>query len=248
MLSLSDISGSMVTLESGKELFIQDDYAGYFYVVLSGTVDIYHDKEIVMRLGPESVLGAEPLFSRESRYLYTVKSSGTVRFSRYSYLELLDMLGAQPRIVGQILNSICHQLKQLWTGAGLRAGIAAAQHFSGDIRSYKSDEWVIREGEDDTQIFRIVSAEKGLEVSRGGHKLAILQNPGEFFGEMAAILNEKRTASVKSLGNSILEVYPGDHLQKIFADYPQVSMRIISALSQRLAETTKALTESMGRG
>lgn len=239
----SDMNRSMVTLEGGRELFVQDEEAGCFYVVLSGTADMYRDKTMIMQLGSDSVLGAEPLFSPEGKYLYTVKSSGLLRASRYEYTELLDMFGAQPQIFKQLLNSICKQLKDFWAEAGTRTGISPELHFLGDIRSYKPDQLVIREGEEGTDIFRIVSSEKGLEVSREGHKLAVLQTSGDFFGEMAAVLDEKRTASVRSLGSSILEVYPGDQLQNILSDYPQVSMRIITALSKRLADTTRSLTE-----
>ncbi len=242
----NDISRSVLTLEGGRDLVVQDEEAGYFYVVLSGIVDMYRDSKMVMQLGQDSVLGAEPLFSPEGKYLYTIRSSGMVRVSRYSYPDLLDMLGAQPRIFRQTLNTFCAQLKEFWSGTAATKCIAPDLHFLGDIRSYESNEWVIREGEDDTEIFRIVSTDKGLEVSRGGHRLAVLQTSGDFFGEMASVLNEKRTASVRSLGNSILEVYPGARLQSILADYPDVSMRIITALSKRLAETTKALTESRG--
>jgi CRP-like cAMP-binding protein len=241
-----DIDRSLLTIEGGKDLLIQDDDAGFFYVVLSGIVDMYRDDKMVMQLGPDSVLGAEPLFSPEGKYLYTIKSSGMVRVSRYDYTDLLDMLGAQPRIFRQILNSLCAQLKEFWAGTAATNCVAPDLHFLGDIRSYGPGEMVIREGEDDTEIFRIVSADKGLEVSRDGHRLAVLNSSGDFFGEMATVLNEKRTATVRSLGNSILEVYPGARLQNILTDYPDVSMRIITALSKRLAETTRALTESRG--
>lgn len=242
-LAHSDINHSVITLDQGMELFAQGNNAHCFYIVLSGSVDIYRDKEMVMQLGPESVLGAEPLFSPKGSYLYTAKSSDRVRLSRYSYPELLDILGTQPVVLKQMLNSIFGQLTDFWTETYARQGNITAHHFSGDIRSYQSNQWVIREGEYDTEIFRIVSTDKGLEVSKEGHTLTVLHNQGEFFGEMAAILNEKRSASVRSVGNSILEVYPGNHLQKIFTDYPQVSMRIISNLSQRLAETTRALVD-----
>ncbi len=242
----NDMSRSMITLEGGKELFVQDEQADFFYVVLSGAVDIYRDNQKVLELGPDAVLGAEPLFSPGGKYIYTVKSSNLSRVSRYAYSDMLDMLGAQPRLFTQVLNSLCAQLKEFWAGAGLSACEAPDLHFLGEIRSYSHNQTVIHEGAEDTEIFRIVSCERGLEVSREGHKLAVLQTPGDFFGEMAAVLGEKRTATVCSLGNSILEVYPGEQLQNILSDYPQVSMRIITALSQRLAETTKALTDSRG--
>ncbi|MFO7727983.1 MAG: cyclic nucleotide-binding domain-containing protein [Desulfonatronovibrio sp.] len=241
--SFHGISRSMVTLENGRELFVQDDKADFFYVVLSGRIGVYRDKQKITELGPDAVVGAEPLFSPGSSYFYTVRASGMVRVSRYAYSDLLDMLGAQPGIFSQILNSLCAQLKDFWFRTGSDMGAAPDLHFLGEIRSYAPDEMVIREGEFDTEIFRIVSSEKGLEVAREGHRLTILETPGDFFGEMAAVLDEKRTASVRSLGNSILEVYPGDQLQNILTDYPQVSMRIITALSKRLAETTKELTE-----
>ncbi len=236
----SDPDSSLITLKSGMDLFSQDDQAGLMYVVLSGGVDIYRDRKLVMNLGPESVLGAEPLFILEDRYLYTARSSAISRFSSYQYSDLFDIFGTQPMIIKQILHSISRQLGSLWSGA--RAQDLSDLQFLGDIRTYGPGQWVIREGEDDTSLFRIVSAQKGLEVTKDGQKITVLRTPGDFFGEMAVVLGEKRTASVRSLGDAILEVYPGDQLQNILSDYPLVSMRIITALSKRLAETTRSLT------
>jgi len=238
----SGMSSSVMVLEGGAVLFDQEVKADCFYVVLSGSADIYLNNEMVTQCGPESVLGAEPLFSQGGRYLYTVKSSGRVRASRYLYPELLDMLGSQPGIFKQMLDSFCGQLQDFWTRAGIHTVADPELYFMGDVRSFGPNQWIIREGEGTTDIFRIVSAEKGLEVSRGGHKLALLQTPGDFFGEMAAVLGEKRTASIRSLGDCILEVYPDHQLQNILADYPGVSMRIIKNLSGRLDQTTRALT------
>ncbi|MCA1743686.1 MAG: cyclic nucleotide-binding domain-containing protein, partial [Desulfovibrionales bacterium] len=73
---LSEISRTMVTFDDGSKVFEQDSEADYFYIVLSGTVEIFRDGQKVMTLGSDSVLGFEPLFSPGASYLYTVKSSG----------------------------------------------------------------------------------------------------------------------------------------------------------------------------
>lgn len=237
----SEISRTMVTFDDGSKIFEQDSQADYFYIVLSGAVEVFRDGQKVMTLGSDSVLGFEPLFSPGARYLYTVKSSGTSRLSKYFFPDILDSLTSQPGIIHQILSSMSMQLKNLWSEAGIRSCSDADLHFLGEIRTYAPGDLIIAEGENDTDIFRIVSAPKGLEVSKEGHKLAVLDTPGDFFGEMAAILSESRSASVKSLGDSIIEVYPGDQLQNILADYPQVSMRIVTTLSRRLSETSKSL-------
>ncbi|WP_045215220.1 Crp/Fnr family transcriptional regulator [Desulfonatronovibrio magnus] len=235
----------MTLVDPGTQIISQGMEADRIYVILSGRVDILCHGKKVIELGPESVLGAEPVFFPETSYLYSAIVSRQTRISEYHYSDILDMISTSPDLFHQIFSSMSKQLGKLWNEIGENVEHEQNDmHFVGEIRSYTENQWVIQEGQEDTDIFRIVSSDKGLEVSRSGHKLATLNTPGEFFGEMAIILGEKRTASVRSLGNSILEVYPGHQLQNILADYPGIAMRIIKAMSQRLAHTTKALADS----
>ena len=78
---------------------------------------------------------------------------------------------------------------------------------------------------------------------RSGEYAGNLGSAGKLFGEMAAVFEQPRTATIRSLGQSALEVSPSPMLPHIVSDYPELSWRIIQGLSQRL-NTANARTSS----
>lgn len=75
------------------------------------------------------------------------------------------------------------------------------------------DDEVIREGQDDTRIFILLTG--SLEVVKNGEILATLNTAGEIFGEQAAVTNEKRTASVIARSNTLCLVIDQQFLREI---------------------------------
>ena len=67
-----------------------------------------------------------------------------------------------------------------------------------DVENYEDGDIIIREGNTDTDFFKLIRG--ALAVIKGGKKIAELTEPGEYFGEMAAISGEHRTATVVSQG------------------------------------------------
>lgn len=241
-------AGSSVIFEPGDLLVQQGREADRIYHIHYGTVDILQHGIKVMSTGTDTVLGVEPLFFPGENYLYSARAASQVRGVEYTYPGLLDLLADQSGLTGKLLFSLSFQLRRLWQDRQASGPADKNElHYSGEVRCYFKDQWVIREGEDSQEIFRIVSTENGLEVSREGQVLAHLNACGEFFGEMAPLLGEKRTAGVKSLGTTVLEVYQGADLERIITDYPDVALRIIRAQTRRLAETSARLASSQGR-
>ncbi len=78
-------------------------------------------------------------------------------------------------------------------------------------------------------------------VSKSGEEIGRIVNPGEFFGEMASILHQKRSATITSEGNSIVQVYSAEHIQDMIEEHPEVARRIISTLAKRLSEANKKI-------
>ncbi len=80
-----------------------------------------------------------------------------------------------------------------------------------DEEHYEDGDMIIREGNNDIDFFKLLRG--ALTVIKGGKKIAELTEPGEFFGEMAAITGEQRTASIVSQGRSAIKRYPGDKIK-----------------------------------
>ncbi len=233
---------SVLNLGGDTDIFVQGEAADYFYVLLSGQADLLRGEHKVMQLSSGTVLGTETLFKPDKGYLYTARTRGEARVAKHGYQEFLDQAMSGPRLLRRVLDTHIKEIEELWQR--MQASLKEDQeyYFPGGIKSCAPGEWVIREGDRDDAIYRIVSSDQGLEVVKQDKVLALLREPGDFFGEMAAILGEARTAGVRSVGESILEVYPGDRLNQMIADYPGMSARVISNLAQRLASTSRELT------
>ncbi|MFP4071437.1 MAG: cyclic nucleotide-binding domain-containing protein [Desulfovibrionales bacterium] len=234
---------NIVTFTRGEEIFAQDAPAEHVYIVVSGKVSLWRNGMWLTALSSHSILGVEGLYNRTAAFAYTAKAETLCRLAKYPINEFMDSVYQTPRLAELTFSSMARQLELGWEKVSRGDRQDEQVFFAGDIRTYEAGETVIGEGEESTDIYRIISTELGVEVSKGGHVLAVLNEPGEIFGEMAAVLKEKRTASVRSIGKSVLEVYPPQQLLDVLSDYSDLSLRIIRSLSRRLAETSRVLTE-----
>jgi type IV pilus assembly protein PilB len=115
-----------------------------------------------------------------------------------------------------------------------------------DVEQYEDGDTIIREGNKDIDFFKIIRG--GLTVIKGGKKIAELTEPGEYFGEMAAITGEKRTASIISQGRSTVKRYPGDKIEEIIEKYPDVSGHIFRSMTVRLQKSNQIIVKLAGGG
>jgi type IV pilus assembly protein PilB len=108
-----------------------------------------------------------------------------------------------------------------------------------DVEEYQDKDVIIREGNTDIDFFKLVQG--ALHVVKGGKKIAEITQPGDYFGEMAAITNDARSASIISKGRSKIKRFPGDKLEEIIEKYPEVAKHLFTILADRLRHTDKKL-------
>ncbi len=113
-----------------------------------------------------------------------------------------------------------------------------------DEELYEDGDMIIREGNNDIDFFKLLRG--ALTVIKGGKKIAELTEPGEFFGEMAAITGEQRTASIVSQGRSAIKRYPGDKIDEIIEKYPDVSKHLFSTMTKRLQKSNQIMVKLAG--
>jgi CPA1 family monovalent cation:H+ antiporter len=85
--------------------------------------------------------------------------------------------------------------------AGLTAEELDAVASRVEVRAYPPETAVVAEGEPGEEFFLVL--EGAVRVARHGVEQARL-GPGEFFGEMALITGQPRSATVESLGEALL--------------------------------------------
>ena len=115
-----------------------------------------------------------------------------------------------------------------------------------DQESYEDGDTIIREGNKDIDFFKLIRG--ALTVIKGGKKIAELTEPGEYFGEMAAITGEQRTASIISQGRSTVKRFPGDKIEEIIDKYPDVSRHLFRTMTRRLQKSNQIIVKLAGGG
>jgi type IV pilus assembly protein PilB len=115
-----------------------------------------------------------------------------------------------------------------------------------DQEDYNDGDVIIREGNKDIDFFKLIRG--ALTVVKGGKKIAELTEPGEYFGEMASITGEHRTASIISQGRSTVKRFPGDKLEEIIDKYPDVSRHIFRTITKRLQKSNQIIVKLAGGG
>ena len=115
-----------------------------------------------------------------------------------------------------------------------------------DVEEYQDGDTIIQEGNKDKDFFKLVRGK--VAVLRGGKKIAEITEPGEYFGEMASILGEPRTASIVAAGRCTIKRYPGDKLGELIEKYPDVSKHLFKTLVGRLQKTDRIIVQLAGGG
>lgn len=117
-----------------------------------------------------------------------------------------------------------------------------------DVEKYEDGDVIIRQGNTDIDFFQLIQG--ALMVVKDGRKIAEIVEPNEYFGEMSAISDEVRSATILSKGRSTIKRYPGGKIMEIIEKHPQVAKHFFKTLVSRLGQANEIivkLAESRGR-
>jgi type IV pilus assembly protein PilB len=115
-----------------------------------------------------------------------------------------------------------------------------------DVEEYEDGDVIIQEGNKDLDFFKLVRGK--VAILKGGKKIAEITEPGEYFGEMAAISDEPRFASVVSVGRSAVTRYPGEKLMELLEKYPDIAKKMFKVLVSRLQKTDRMVVKLANGG
>ena len=240
-LSSNQPNPSIKSFQQGERIFTVGTSAEYFYILLNGCVVLTKKHEPEMRLSGRKAFGVEGIISSSGVYPCTAIAEEPCRVARYTADLAVDMLQSTSRTTQVVIQGLAHLLEQSWSRRFHKDAANLQTQFAGRIQTVGPGQWIMQDGETSTEIYRIISTDKGLEVVKNKTRLAVISEPGAIFGEMAFLLNENRSAGIRSLGNSVLEVYSPEQLTSMLSDYPDFSLRLVITLARRLAKTTREL-------
>jgi len=97
---------------------------------------------------------------------------------------------------------------------------------------------ILRQGEVGDEVYFILSGSTaaGIASDSGDYRSLSTMNPGDFFGEIAALTGSPRTANVVAVEPSTLLQVPAEAIRGVMAD-PHMSQVFLSTMTERLTRT-----------
>ena len=110
-----------------------------------------------------------------------------------------------------------------------------------DVIKYEPRQIVCRQNETSNDLFYIVSGRYGVYVN--GKLISVLTPNDMFIGEMAFLLNDRRSATIMSAGNGKLIKIPKVTFMNLIRKNPHYAIFLSKLLAQRLNRTNQKLLE-----
>ncbi len=108
---------------------------------------------------------------------------------------------------------------------------------------YAKDAMIVQEGELGNSMFIILSGQAKVVfyTSEGREVVLAILEPGSFFGEMALLTDEKRSATVVCCRESQIGQIKRHDFEVLLLDYPRLSRSLLSEMVDRLRHTSLVL-------
>lgn len=101
-----------VDFPHGATILRQGDAGGFFYVLLSGAVEVYKDEvQLTTLMFPGTIFGEMADILGKPRTC-TVKAKGAVRLAKIKSQPLEMLMREQPEIVGKIIKTLATRLER----------------------------------------------------------------------------------------------------------------------------------------
>jgi CRP-like cAMP-binding protein len=110
-------------------------------------------------------------------------------------------------------------------------------------RRFEAGEIVFKEGDEGSTCYVVRSGRaRAVREHPDGRSITLAHfGPGDIFGEMAMLDGERRSATVESIeGTEAIAILSAD-MHRLLREYPDISVKLIAALGQRLRETNERL-------
>jgi CRP/FNR family cyclic AMP-dependent transcriptional regulator len=109
-------------------------------------------------------------------------------------------------------------------------------------RRYRENDTIFHQNDPGVALYLIITGKVKIhsEAGDGTECIIAILSEGEFFGEMAVIDGEERSASATTLEPTELLMLTKDDLHDIIHRYPRISLRLLVTLAGRMRRTNEA--------
>lgn len=230
---------------AGKAVCERGDYAESVYTILDGEVGIQIDpvnSSETVRLGPSQFFGELALLSgrRRTRTVAATAPSLLLEIDRNTMLRLVESV---PEIKRAIDAAAALRYIKVYLAPGVTDDRIIEEMLGNpETREFKPGEVLIAEG--DTSDRSLYLVRKGsVMISRqiAGKEVVYAYLPaGSYVGEMAALLEQPRTATVRAAITTEAIRIDSDTFARLRAEVPGFREDLDRTLQKRLAEQAKA--------
>ena len=168
------------------------------------------------------------------------------RSSRYSGVDRKRNAQHKTREGGSSATMADAEVIQLLQKAPLFAGFSERELQNvaqiAKVRTFSTGETIVQEGDTAKVGFYLILSGR-VEVRKGEKKLAEL-GPGQFFGEMALLVEgAPRSADVVALEDTECLVLTRWDLRSLIQTHPDMALKMLGEMARRLSTTHQALSE-----
>jgi len=110
-------------------------------------------------------------------------------------------------------------------------------------RRFRSGEIVFREGDSSDTCYVIRSGHaRAVREHSDGRSITIAHfGPGDIFGELAMLDDERRSATIEMLEPTEVVGILGPDMRRLLREHPEIAVKLIGSLAHRLRETNERL-------
>ncbi len=120
---------------------------------------------------------------------------------------------------------------------------------AGTIEAYEDGEFILKTGDPADFLFVIITGQVAVVVGEDEEQIEITRlEPSQMVGEMAVILNEKRTASCVAKGQTMILKLAREVFRKVVVSIPEAGMSMMRMLAERLKKTSRPPAHREFRG
>jgi len=244
----------LISVAQGQPLLRDSGFDQTLYVVLSGALEVFgrpESKAAAARLVPGDIF-AEAAYEYSKPRLTKIRAAEDSRVISIPISAAEPLLEHRPAVRAAIRKEAAFHL--------LRMHLAAVEMFSdleNSVFCYVADnsrfltvkrgELVMRQGEKADCIY--IVARGSVEVFQaqkdGAEKSIELLRDGATIGELALLLNEPRSASVRAWRDSLLVRVSGECVEDVFRRDARVTFSLARSLGERLKRTTASAGHSV---
>ena len=240
-----------VSLPAGDALVRQGDPGDALFIITSGELDVVYEppsggRQLLAHLGAGDCVGEMALLHQRERSA-TVIARTPARVMRIDARAFEPVLASHPPLRAHLIAYSARRLPSLRLAASaLFVGVdpTVLQQFDRESNwvRIRGGDTLVLQGEAAHDMYVVVHGSLEVLVTgrSGAVRMVDVLGPGASVGEMALLVDEPRSATVRAIRDSELVRIAREDFLRLLDEHPRTAVALSRILVQRLRETTRA--------